>query len=90
MEKKEVLSFNRQMSRIYSLVILNVMVFIGALILNYYCLNNNKFLYTGLALNLIALILFKPWTLMRQVRELFACKRMLEDITKTKVGKNYV
>ena len=90
MEKKDVLSFNRHISRIYSLVILNLMLFIGALILNYYCLNNNKFLYTGLTLNLIALILFKPWTLMRGVRELFACKRMLEDITKTKVGKDYV
>lgn len=84
MEKKEVLSFNRHLSRIYSLVILNVMIFVGALILNYCCFNNNKLLYTGLALNLIALILFKPWTIMRGIRELFACQRMLEELTKVK------
>jgi len=90
MEKKEMLSFNRQLSRIYSLIILNFMVLISAVALNYFHLNNNKILYVGIALDVLALILFKPWTMMRWARELFACKRMLEEITKTKVGKNYV
>jgi hypothetical protein len=84
MDKKEVLSFNRHISRIYSLVILNVAIFIMALTLNYYCLNNNIFLYIGLALNFIALILFKPWAMMRDVRELYASQRMLEEFLKTK------
>lgn len=86
MEKKEVLSFNRQMSRIYSLIILNLMILLSGVALNYFHLNNNKVLYFGIALDVLALSLFKPWTLMRDVRELFACKRMLEDITKIKVG----
>jgi hypothetical protein len=84
MEKSEILSFNRQLSRVYSLVILNVMLLVSALVLNYYCLNNNKFLYVALTLNLIALILFKPWKLMREVRELFACQRILVELTKVK------
>lgn len=85
MDKKQIKSFNRNMSHIYSLVILNVMIFTGSLVLNYCHLNNNKFLYLGLAMNTVALILFKPWALMREVRELFACKRMLEGITQKKV-----
>ena len=90
MEKQEVLSSNRQLSRVYSLIIINLMLLISSVALNYFHLNNNKALYLGIAFDVLALIYFKPWSIMRDMRELFACQRMLEDITKTKVGKDYV
>ena len=86
MEKKEVLASNHQLSRVYSLIIINFMLLVAAVALNYFHLNNNKVLYIGIAFDVIALIYFKPWSIMRDMRELFACQRMLEDITKTKVG----
>ncbi len=90
MEKKEVISSNHELSRAYSLFIIILMLLISAVALNYFHLNNNKILYVAIIVDVLALIFFKPWKMMRDMRELYACQRMLEEITKTKVGKNYV
>ena len=81
MEKKDVLWSNRQLSRTYSLFIINFMLLISAIALNYCHLNNNKILYVGIALDIVALIFFKPWKMIRHVRELYTCQKMLKEIT---------
>lgn len=88
MEKKDILWSNRQLSRTYSLFIINLILLFSAIILNYFRLNNNKVLYMGIMLDIIALVWFKPWKIMGDIRKLYASQRMLEELIKVKGEKN--
>ncbi len=61
MEKKITSSFNTQLSRMYSLAIVNIVLSIIGLILNFYHFNHNKILYVSIFVNAISLIFFYPW-----------------------------
>jgi hypothetical protein len=84
MEKSVISSFNTQLSRMYSLAIINIMLSITGLALNYFQFNHNPCLYVGIFLNLIALFCFQPWKIMGYLNTGYGYKKGLETIEQKK------
>jgi hypothetical protein len=84
MEKKQVLSFNRQLSRMYSLAIANVMLSVAGLALNYFQFNHSKILYFAICLNVLGLIFFQPWKIMGCLNEGYGYQEGMNVLSKEK------
>lgn len=84
MEKRTIQSFNRQLSRMYSLAILHIFISIIGLALNYLRLHS-EYLYCGIiTLNVVALYCFQPWKIMACLNEGYGYQQGLEAIAEQK------
>ncbi len=77
--------YNHQMMHIFTLLIAQGMLSTIGIALSLFHLNNNIFLFVGiLTLNIVGLILFQPFQIMKYLRERVEFKRGLEAITTPK------
>jgi len=78
MEKRIIRSFNKQLSRIYCLLILHIFISVIGLVFNYLRLHS-AYLYCSIfALNAVALYCFQPWKIISYINEGYGCKKGLE------------
>ncbi len=84
MEKQKLSSFNKQLSRMYSLAIIHVIISVIGLMLNYVRLNSSYLYFAIITLNVIALICFEPWKIMGYLNEGYSYQKGLEVIAQEK------
>jgi hypothetical protein len=79
MEKTRLSSFNKQLSRVYSLAILHIILSFAGLLLNYLRLNSQYLYFSIITLNLVALFCFEPWKIMGYLNQGYGYKQGLAE-----------
>lgn len=82
MERSRMIGMNRQLSRIYSLAILHVILSCIGLFLTYFHLQSYFLFFAILGLNVIALFCFEPWKIAGYLHKGYEYKKGLDSLTK--------
>jgi len=88
MEKSKLLKFHSQLSNIYVLAIIHIILSVIGLLLNYFCLKSDYLLFSIIGLNILALISFEPWKISKYLNEGYGYFQSIESISKNKGDKN--
>ena len=83
MEKAQVKKFGRQISFVYLLAIIHIILSVLGLLLNKYHFRSDYFFYSIIGLNVMALICFQPWQIMRYLNEGYGYKQVLNEIDRS-------
>jgi len=82
MEKRTLRSFNKQLSRMYCLLILHIFISIVGLAFNYLRLHSTYLYCSIFALNAVALCCFQPWKIMGYLNEGYGYQEGMKVIDK--------
>ena len=88
MEKQRLSAFHTQLSRIYCLAIVHIILSVIGLMLNYTRLNSDYLYLAIITLNIMALFCFEPWKIMGYLNKGYEYKQGLEAIAEEKGIKN--
>lgn len=87
MEINQIRKFNSQISRMYVLAIIHVILSAIGLMLNYCQVKSDYLFFSIVALNIVALICFQPWQIMRYLHEAYGYERLIGSMQQ-KRGNN--
>ena len=88
MEKQRLSAFHTQLSRIYCLAIVHIILSVIGLMLNYTRINSDYLYFAIITLNLVALFCFEPWKIMGYLNKGYEYKQGFDAIAEEKGIKN--